>query len=163
MDALNNICLQENLRGFGVDNNYNVGFGDFFMPNKVSDQQSPNGDSDGSARETTTQNTSAKKHKAAAARGMDDGLVDMLGKMHDATNDHLQCLASRIGYEFDLTKARKEVFDLVEVVSGLSIMQQFAVCGFILDKVERLDFFMGLRETVTEEYVLMVLEQLSPK
>ncbi|KAG6390633.1 hypothetical protein SASPL_148371 [Salvia splendens] len=163
MDAVNNVCLQENLGGFGVDNNYNVGFGDFFMPNEVPDQQSPNGDSDGSARETTTQNTSTKKRKAAAAGGMDDGLVDMLGKMHDATNDRLQCLASRIGYEFDRTKARKEVFDLVEVVSGLSIRQQFVVCGFILDKVERLDFFMGLRETVKEEYVLMVLEQLSPK
>ncbi|KAG6390920.1 hypothetical protein SASPL_148665 [Salvia splendens] len=123
MDAVNNICLQENLGGFGVDNNYNVGFRDFFMPNEVPDQQFPNGDSDGSARETTTQNTSAKKRKAAAAGGMDDGLVDMLGKMHDDTNDHLQCLASRIGYEFDLTKDRKEVIDLVEVVPGLSIMQ----------------------------------------
>ncbi|KAG6436541.1 hypothetical protein SASPL_101442 [Salvia splendens] len=111
MDAVNNICLQENLGGFGVDNNYNVGFGDFFMPNEVPDQQTPNGDSNGSACETTTQNTSGKKRKAANAGGW----------------------------------------------------QRFVVCGFILDKVERLDFFMGLRETVNEEYVLMVLEQLSPK
>ncbi|KAG6424617.1 hypothetical protein SASPL_115035 [Salvia splendens] len=164
MDAVNNICSQENLGGLGEDNNYNAGLGDFFMPNQVPDHQSPIADSDGvfsDVNETITQKTSTKKRKAVGE--MDDGLVEMLGKMHDATNDRLQCLASRIGYEFDLTKARKEVFDLVELVPGLSIRQQFAVCGFILDKVERLDFFMGLREAAKEEYVLMVLEQLSPK
>ena len=136
------------------------------MPNQVPDQQSPIADSEGvfnDVGEIITQNTSTKTKKRKALGEMDDGLVDMLGKMHDATNDRLQCLASRIGYEFDLTKARKEVFDLVEVVPGLTIRQQFAVCGFILDKVERLDFFMGLREIAKKEYVQMVLEQLSPK
>ena len=72
-------------------------------------------------------------------------------------------MANRIGHEFDLTKARKEVFDLVGVVPGLAIRQQFLVCGYILDKVERLDFFMGLREDAKKEYVLMVLEEVLQK
>ncbi|XP_047953514.1 uncharacterized protein LOC125199583 [Salvia hispanica] len=163
LEAVNNISIQQNLGGFGASNDYSGSFGDFFMHNQVPDQQSPNGESDSvysTPRETTSQKKSGKKRKAWSEM---DSLIEMLGKMHDATNDRLQCLANRIGYEFDLTKARKEVFDLVGVVPGLAIRQQFLVCGYILDKVERLDFFMGLREDAKKEYVLMVLEEVLQK
>ena len=92
-----------------------------------------------------------------------DSLVKMLGKMHDATNDHLQCLANHIGYEFNLTKSLNDLFDLVGVVPGLAIRQQFLVCGYILDKMKRLNFFMDLREDARKEYVLMGLEEFLQK
>ena len=81
----------------GESNNFNMGFRYFFMPNQALDQQSPIVDSDGvysNARETMTQKTSTKKRKAVGE--MDDDLVEIFRKMHDATNDRLQCLVSRI-------------------------------------------------------------------
>lgn len=89
-----------------------------------------------------------------------DRLVDVIGKMHEDTNKRLEYLANRIGYEFDLTKARKEVFPLVGVIPGLTLDQVFDASAFILSKVEHLDFFMSLHEVAKQAYVYRALEKL---
>lgn len=58
------------------------------------------------APESTPTTTTSKKCKQ---RDTLEGLVEVTGKMHEATNTRLEYLATRIGYEFDLAKARKDV------------------------------------------------------
>ncbi|KAL1559742.1 hypothetical protein AAHA92_10050 [Salvia divinorum] len=99
-----------------------------------------------------------KKRKGVSAL---DGLVDVIAKMHEATNMRLEYLANRIGYEFDLTKARKEVFQLVGTIPGLSLMQVFDASENILSKVEHLDFFMSLPEMARQAYVFRALDKMA--
>ena len=113
------------------------------------------------ARETPTTETSSKKRKTCDS-GL-EGLVDVIGKMHEATNTHLEYLGSRIGYEFDLTKARKDVFELVAKVNGINLAEVFDASNFILEKVERMDFFMSLPEVARHESVFPALKKYSAK
>lgn len=106
--------------------------------------------------QSSSAGVAGKKRKGRDAL---DGLVEVIGKMHEDTNARLQYLATRIGYEFDLTKARKEVFELVGVIPGLSLEQALDGSEFILAKVERLDFFMSLPEGARQVYVYRALEK----
>ncbi|KAG6420245.1 hypothetical protein SASPL_116767 [Salvia splendens] len=90
-----------------------------------------------------------------------DRLVDVIGKMHEDTNNRLEYLANRIGYEFELTKSRKEVFNLVGVIPGLTLDQVFDASAIILSKVENLDFFMSLHEVARQAYVYRALEKFN--
>ncbi|KAL1554873.1 hypothetical protein AAHA92_15381 [Salvia divinorum] len=109
-----------------------------------------------SAQQSSSAGVAGKKQKGRDAL---DDLIEVIGKMHQDTNARLQYLATRIGYEFDLTKARKEVFELVGVIPGLSLEQVLDASEIILAKVERLDFFMSLPEGARQVYVYRALEK----
>ncbi|KAG6437012.1 hypothetical protein SASPL_101919 [Salvia splendens] len=86
-----------------------------------------------------------------------DDLIELLGKMNDATNARLEILSLRTGYEFDLSKARKEVFVELGRLPGLTREQKFDAWEIILEKVERLDFFLGLSDDDRITFVFRVL------
>ncbi|KAG6391419.1 hypothetical protein SASPL_149173 [Salvia splendens] len=97
----------------------------------------------------------ARKRKRGDAL---DGLIDVLGKLHEDTNARLDRLSDRIGYEFDVTKARKEVFQMMGLIPGLTLSQVFIASDAILARVERLDYFMSLPEGARQPYVWHALE-----
>ncbi|XP_042022975.1 uncharacterized protein LOC121770287 [Salvia splendens] len=105
-------------------------------------------------REKAARTGGGKKRKADHSI---DGLVDMLGKMNDATNARLESLSLRIGYEFDLSNARKEVFAELGRLPGLTREQKFDAGEIILEKVERLDFFLGMPDDDRIAFVFRVL------
>ncbi|KAG6397618.1 hypothetical protein SASPL_143788 [Salvia splendens] len=59
-------------------------------------------------RMSSTTKVGGQKRKVVST---DDSLVGFLSKLHAETNSRLDVMSSRIGYEFDLDKARHEVFD----------------------------------------------------
>ncbi|KAG6436201.1 hypothetical protein SASPL_101086 [Salvia splendens] len=87
------------------------------------------------------------------------GLIEMLGRMQDDTNERLDKLTNRIGFEFDLSEARKEVIDILSGVPDLTLVQQIDASEIIIDKVERVELFMRLPETSRLTYVMRVLEK----
>ncbi|XP_041999131.1 uncharacterized protein LOC121748702 [Salvia splendens] len=87
-----------------------------------------------------------------------DGLIDVIGKLHEDTNARLDRLSTLIGYEFDVTKARKEVFHMMGLIPGLTLSQVFIASDAILARVERLDYFMSLLEGARQPYVWHALE-----
>ena len=97
----------------------------------------------------------AKKRKRGASL---DGFADVMAKLHEGTNARLDHLATRIGYEFDVTKARKELFQMMSLIQGLTLAQVFIASDAILAKGERLDYFMSLPEGAREAYVWHALE-----
>ncbi|KAG6435856.1 hypothetical protein SASPL_100737 [Salvia splendens] len=104
-----------------------------------------------------TSDGGAKKRKSDKNDTSVDGLIEMLGKMNHDTNARLDCLSKRIGYEFDLSKARKDVYVELGRIPGLSRVQKFNVGEIILEKVERLDFFLGMPDEDRLAYVVHAL------
>ncbi|KAG6414352.1 hypothetical protein SASPL_127072 [Salvia splendens] len=106
-----------------------------------------------STHQTTSLNGTGKKRKNDDSIG---GLVEMLAKMQKDTNARLDCLSLRIGYEFDLSKARKEVYDVLGRLP-LTRDQKFDGGEIILEKVQHLDFFLGMPEEDMFAYAIRVL------
>ena len=96
---------------------------------------------------------SGKANKKRGRGDAPDGIVDVLTKMHEDTNTRLEYLSTRIGYEFDVTKARKELSVLISAIPELTLSQVFKASDAILAKGERLDYFMSLPEIAHHAYV----------
>ena len=78
-------------------------------------------------------------------KGIDpmDKLVDLMKQMHEDTNEHLKTLSTRIGYEFDLSTKRAEIFNQLGVVSGLTLKHKFFVGQKLVKEPELMDLFKG--------------------
>ena len=116
----------------------------------------PEGVADSTGQSTQRTGSSIGTGKKRKNDDSIDGLVQMLAKMQEDTNVRLDCLSLRIGYEFDLSKARKEVY---EVLGRLPLTrdQKFDVGEVILEKVQRLDFFLGMPEEDRFAYAIRLL------
>ncbi|XP_042054475.1 uncharacterized protein LOC121799200 [Salvia splendens] len=122
----------------------------------LNDQGTPNDRTDGVySNVVDSEHTGANKHKRGDAL---DGLIDVIGKLHEDTNARLDRLLARIGYEFDVTKARKDVFHMMGLIPRLTLSQVFIASDAILARVERLDYFMSLPEGARQLYVWHALE-----
>ncbi|KAG6385287.1 hypothetical protein SASPL_154119 [Salvia splendens] len=67
-------------------------------------------------------------------------------------------LTFRIVYEFDLGKARQEVFEKLACVDGLSLDQRHELCDILGKKPQRLEVFMGMLANAKLRYVLRLIE-----
>ncbi|KAG6429293.1 hypothetical protein SASPL_107341 [Salvia splendens] len=87
-----------------------------------------------------------------------DGVLTLMGQIHSDTNDRLSEISKRIGYEFDLSNKRAEVFDQLKGLPGLSLKLQFYVSKKLVKEPELLDLFRGLPETARAAFVFDLLE-----
>lgn len=114
------------------------------------------------ADDSTSQNLktapmpSEKQKKRKMSADM-QGVVEVLGEIGRNTDARLASLAQRIGYEFDISKARKEAFDKLGSIPSLSLEQRFNVCEILGKNVEKMDIFVGLPEAARAQYVERVL------
>ncbi|KAG6387374.1 hypothetical protein SASPL_152561 [Salvia splendens] len=74
------------------------------------------------------------------------------------TNERLKEISTRIGYEFDLSNKRSEVFDQRKGIPGLSLKLQFYISKKLVKEPELLDLFCGLPETARAAFVFDLLE-----
>ncbi|KAG6408279.1 hypothetical protein SASPL_131284 [Salvia splendens] len=88
----------------------------------------------------------------------DSALIEVLTTLHAKTNRYLEMISSMIGYEFDMGKARQEVYDKLGTVDGLTIGQRYNLCDILSDKPQRLEVFMGMPTTARLGYVLRFIE-----
>lgn len=103
------------------------------------------------------------KHRSRKRKERDDNsrLCDVLEEMGRSTNARLDYLASRIGYECDLGKA-KDSFELLVNIPGLSLDERLDVCAHLIEKVERLEMFMGLPDEAKTRFVIRQLSNTAP-
>ncbi|KAG6387655.1 hypothetical protein SASPL_152847 [Salvia splendens] len=87
-----------------------------------------------------------------------DGVLTLMGQIHTHTNERLKEISKRIGYEFDLSNKRAEVYEQLRGIPGLSLKQQFYVCKKLVKETELLDLFRGLPETARAAFVFDLLE-----
>ncbi|KAG6430533.1 hypothetical protein SASPL_108603 [Salvia splendens] len=87
-----------------------------------------------------------------------DGVLDMMNRMHADTNDRLAMLSKRIGYDFDLSAKRTEVYDLMAIIPGLTLKQNFYACAKLVKEPELLDLFKAMPEVARPGFVIFILE-----
>ncbi|KAH6836844.1 hypothetical protein C2S53_008556 [Perilla frutescens var. hirtella] len=96
-------------------------------------------------------------------RKNNDGFFDMvellaeINRMVRTTDKRLETIASRIGYDFDQSKVRKDVFDRLSNIEGLSINDKFDICEILAKEVDKMDIFMGLPDEAKTQYVMRLL------
>ncbi|KAL1566833.1 hypothetical protein AAHA92_02390 [Salvia divinorum] len=89
----------------------------------------------------------------------DDALMEFLANLHAETNSRLEVISSRIGYEFDLGKARQDVFDKLGTVEGLTLDERYDLCDILGDKSQRLEVFMGMPSNARLGYLKRLMKK----
>ncbi|KAL1558809.1 hypothetical protein AAHA92_09227 [Salvia divinorum] len=90
--------------------------------------------------------------------GSMDAIFELMSKMHNDANAKLEGLSNRIGYEVDLSKARKDVYAILGRLPSLSIEEKFEVSETLVGKPNCLDLFMGLPDSDRPAYVSWTLK-----
>ncbi|KAL1558851.1 hypothetical protein AAHA92_09266 [Salvia divinorum] len=123
------------------ENDYHSSFKDFSIDETAPAEQSNNHDNrlgNSDKRMSTNKRGSLKRKQESS----DDFVLRVfLANLHAETNSRLEVISSRIGYEFDLGKARQEVFDKLGSVEGLTLDQLSiranARLGYVLRLIEQ--------------------------
>ncbi|KAL1536838.1 hypothetical protein AAHA92_29421 [Salvia divinorum] len=154
-------CIFGKDRASGVgaeeENDYIPTFEDFLgneVPPNVSLNVEKQGSSEVQSQHVSTTKSAGQMRKLSHS---DDALMEFLGNLHEQTNSRLDIISSRIGYEFDLGKARQEVFDKLGCVEGLTLDQRYELCDILCDKPQRLEVFMGMPMNAKLGYVLRLI------
>ncbi|KAG6412169.1 hypothetical protein SASPL_124839 [Salvia splendens] len=101
------------------------------------------------------QNKVPKKRKTKDKMG---SVLALMNRIHEHTNEPLKDISTRIGYEFDLSKKRTEIFNQLKGMPGLTIKQQFYAAKKLVKEPELMDLFRGLNEWARPAFVLNLLE-----
>ncbi|KAL1558606.1 hypothetical protein AAHA92_09050 [Salvia divinorum] len=138
-----------------TENDYHPNMDGIFVGESVGEGNVPiaAGDSDPNS---PSLKKAAKKRKAGEAL---DGILEMMNRMNDDTNERLRTLSARIGYEFDLTTKREAMLQLLGVVQGLTKKQKFSAAKILVKETELLDLFRGMDEADRPDFVMFLLEE----
>ncbi|XP_057792042.1 uncharacterized protein LOC131008935 [Salvia miltiorrhiza] len=148
MDAVNDLHRNPDLTQPHIDESYHVQLDDAFSEDISEDSVSQN-----QKGEATSRGASKKRKVNDNLPGMHELLVEI----NRTTDKRLETIASRIGYDFDLSKARKEIFAQLSRFEALSLNDKFDACELITKEVEKLDIFTSLPDEAKEQYVLRIL------
>lgn len=85
-------------------------------------------------------------------------VLDIMNKMNDNTTARLDTLSKRIGYEFEQSAKREEVYKLLGQISGLTMKQKFYTSAKLVKEPELLDLFRSMPEDDRPEFVVFMLE-----
>ncbi|KAL8502092.1 hypothetical protein ACS0TY_021274 [Phlomoides rotata] len=107
-----------------------------------------------------TPRTAKRARKRQSFDGETSSIISCLGAFLENTDTHLGEIAQRIGYEQDAAMSRKEVFQIIDTIEGLSMQQKLRVSEYFVLSNERLELFLSLSESARGEYVKMVLAEL---
>ncbi|KAK6161405.1 hypothetical protein DH2020_004786 [Rehmannia glutinosa] len=103
---------------------------------------------------TSTKKSSGRKRKSSEN---EDPLVENMGTFCRNTNTRLADIAKRIGYEYDISVARKEVYGIVGTIQGLSLQEKLLVSKLLVKNTEDLELFFSLPAEAKVEFAKMKL------
>ena len=146
--------------GSGSNSGAGVGAGSGSGAGTVAGSGSRPAGSGAGARAATVAAPKVSK-KVVRKRKMDDkldGVLALMSQIHTDTNDRLKEISSRIGYDFDLSTKRTEVFEQLKGIPGLTLKQQFYISKKLVKEPELMDLFRGLPEIARGAFVFDLLE-----
>lgn len=85
-------------------------------------------------------------------------VCDIISEIGSKTDARLAHLAQRVGYEFDLGKAKNETFNQLGNIPWLTLEQRFDVCDLLSKDVSKLEVFRGLPDAAIPFYVERLLK-----
>lgn len=139
------------------ENDYRPSFDDFPIGDSPPTPLDPINQDNGSRNTERDASTNRAGSQRSKQHTSDAPLMEFLGNLH-ASNARLEVISTRIGYEFDMGKARQEVFDKLGSVEGLTLEQRYDLCDILSDKTQRLEVFIGMPANARLGYVLRFLE-----
>ncbi|XP_057778869.1 uncharacterized protein LOC130997546 [Salvia miltiorrhiza] len=160
MDAVTAMYRRENIAQHAPDGDYHVNMEEV-NENEGVDQNEGVDESvsqNHKGAERAREETSGGRKRKAAREETGGAYEMLLREMMNNTGQRLETLANRVGYDFDIGKARKEVFEVLKAIPELSLDERFDVCELLAYKVERLEIFMGLPEDARPAYAKRLLE-----
>ncbi|CAA0824408.1 Unknown protein [Striga hermonthica] len=98
--------------------------------------------------------SSGRKRKSIESA---DPLCDVMRSFSENTSARLCEIAKRIGYEYDVSQARKDVFVVVRGIEGLNLQEQLFISKILVKNTDELDLFFSLDEGAKAEFVRMKL------
>ncbi|XP_057769415.1 uncharacterized protein LOC130989428 [Salvia miltiorrhiza] len=149
LDAINDMQRADNLENNGDQGDYHVHLEEQAENDGAADSVCQGEKEQGIAR-------GAGRKRKASGDGL-DVLVDVFSEMGRNADKRVDCIASRMGYEFNLGEARKEVFNQLNAMTTLSMGQKFDAYQMLAGEKQGLELFMGLPEEAKPQYVLHIL------
>ncbi|XP_012842474.1 PREDICTED: uncharacterized protein LOC105962703 isoform X2 [Erythranthe guttata] len=104
-----------------------------------------------------TEKKQSRKKRKTSSECDSDPFVAAINIFCDKLDARFEDIARRIGYEYDVSNARKEVYAALGRVPGLSIPQKLTVAKFLVNKNGDLDLFFSLPDKDRVEMVYMIL------
>ncbi|XP_057801115.1 uncharacterized protein LOC131016440 [Salvia miltiorrhiza] len=123
LDALNDMQRRENMNELTPESEYHVNLDGITTTEMIDESVGQ------SSQETAVGPTGSRKRKPN--RDEMSAVCEVLREINRTTAERLANLANRIGYEFDIGKARQEVFEQLGVIPGLSLDEKFDVCELL--------------------------------
>ncbi|KAL8534717.1 hypothetical protein ACS0TY_010668 [Phlomoides rotata] len=110
------------------------------------------------AKNTSRRRSSGKKRKTNSEQSEPE-LTKLFGEFCKSTGERLETIASRIGYDHDLGAARKQIYEQLGKIEGLSIKDKLHASKIIGGKVEMLEMWITLPDDARVVFVMEVLGQ----
>ncbi|KAL8533335.1 hypothetical protein ACS0TY_009650 [Phlomoides rotata] len=107
--------------------------------------------------EGTVKKQTQKKRKATSDCSSDP-FVAAINVFCDKLDARFEDISRRIGYEYDVSHARKEVYAALSRIPGLQVRDKLTVAKFLVNKTGDLDLFFSLPEQDRAEMVNMILK-----
>ncbi|KAK6153770.1 hypothetical protein DH2020_013409 [Rehmannia glutinosa] len=111
------------------------------------------------AKSTPRMSASGKKGAGGKRKSIDgvDPLYEIMKTFCQSTDARLGDIAKRIGYEYDISFARKKVFRVVGNMQGLSLYDKLLVLKLLVKNTEDLELFFKLPDEARAEFARMKL------
>ncbi|XP_042001907.1 uncharacterized protein LOC121751256 [Salvia splendens] len=150
---------QEHTNGY-VEGDYHVSLDELFPDEVVAEhvilEQGEGSHTHGEkpAQKKTVKN-GGKKRKSVDQL---ERVLDIMNRITGNTSERLETLSKRIGYEFEQSDKREEVYKLLGHISGLTLRQKFYISAKLVKESELLDLFRSMPEEDRPEFVVFMLE-----
>ncbi|KAL1567197.1 hypothetical protein AAHA92_02702 [Salvia divinorum] len=143
---------------------YNFSLDDFYTQEQIAESlnlghEKVKENENGAESTDRSLKSSSSMKKSSFKRKTMDAILEVMTKMHTDTNNRLDKLSTRIGYDFDLSAKRTKVSPLLDGIHGLSKKQNFLACDILVKEPERLDLFTGMVEVDKYDYLVHILEE----
>ncbi|CAA0830000.1 Unknown protein [Striga hermonthica] len=105
---------------------------------------------------TGTKKSVGRKRKSGQSS---DPLCEVMKSFAEKTGARLEKIAQRIGYEYDVSSARKDVYSIVREIEGLNLQEQLLISKILVKNIDELDLFFSLDNAARVEFVRMKLAE----
>ncbi|CAA0822952.1 Unknown protein [Striga hermonthica] len=103
---------------------------------------------------TRTKKSVGRKRKSGQSF---DPLCEVMKNFAEKTGARLEKIAQRIGNEYDVSSARKDVYSIVREIEGLNLQEQLLISKILVKNIDELDLFFSLDNAARVEIVRIKL------
>ncbi|KAL8473217.1 hypothetical protein ACS0TY_030154 [Phlomoides rotata] len=111
------------------------------------------------SKDAAASQSSSKKRSCAESFGNQD-MITALGEIFKSSDDRLGEVVKSIGcqYETNSAQTRKDVFNMLESITDLSLDERLDAADMLSKNTQRLEMFSGLPEAARSRYIRRLLD-----